>query len=62
MIPHQAAIGTPSVIRKPWNGPMKSSAKKTTATVPITIRTPSIMAATGRGTRTPAASSDRPDE
>ena len=24
-IPHHAAIGTPSVMRKPWNGPMKSS-------------------------------------
>jgi len=23
MIPHQAAIGTPSVIRKPWNWTMK---------------------------------------
>ena len=62
MIPHQAAIGTPSVIRKPWNWTKKSSAKKTTKTVPSTIRTPSIIAATGRGTRRPAASSESPDE
>ena len=30
MIPAHAASGTPRVIRKLWNGPMKSSAKKTT--------------------------------
>src|SRR4051794_28003595 len=62
MIPHQAAIGTPSVIRKPWNWKKNSSATKTTATVPMTMSAPSIVAATGRGTRRPAASSDRPDE
>jgi hypothetical protein len=49
-------------MRKPWKGPMKSSAKKTTATVPMTISAPSMVAATGRGTRRPAASSERPEE
>ena len=62
MTPHQAAIGTPSVIRKPWNWKKNSSAKKTTATVPITMSAPSIEAATGRGTRRPAASNERPEE
>ena len=28
-MPHQAVIGTPSVIRKPWKGPMKSLAIQT---------------------------------
>jgi hypothetical protein len=28
--PHHAAIGTPSVIRKPSNGPMNDDAKNTT--------------------------------
>ena len=41
---------------------MKLSAKKTTAIVPMTISVPSMVAATGRGTRSPAASSDSPDE
>jgi hypothetical protein len=30
MTPHQAAIGTPSVIRKPSNWPMKLCATNTT--------------------------------
>jgi hypothetical protein len=30
MIPAHAASGTPRVIRKLWNGPMKLSATKTT--------------------------------
>jgi hypothetical protein len=61
-MPHHAAIGTPRVMRKPWNWKKNSSATKTTNTVPATISAPSMDAATGRGTRRPAARSESPDE
>jgi len=48
MIPAQAASGTPRVMRKLWNGPMKLSAKKTTQIVPRVRMTPSTSAAAGR--------------
>jgi hypothetical protein len=41
---------------------MKLSAKKTTATAPMTMSVPSTDAATGRDRRTPAVSSESPDE
>ena len=62
MIPAHAASGTPRVIRKLWNGPRKSSAKKTTQIVPRVRITPSTNAAAGRGMRTPSESSVRPEE
>ena len=61
-IPHHTAIGTPSVIRNPWNGPMKLSAKKTMYTAPMIMMTPSMPAATGRGILRPALSRASPDE
>ena len=61
-MPHQAATGTPRVIRKPWNWTKKSpSARKTTQMVPSTMSTPSMLAAIGRGIRTPAESRARPE-
>src|SRR6202044_3938051 len=46
--PHQAEIGTPSVIRNPSNGPMKFDEKNTTEIVPTIISTPSNRAADQR--------------
>jgi hypothetical protein len=62
MIPHHAATGTPSVMRKPMNWYWKSPATNTTYTVPSTMIAPSMSAAVGRETRRPVASSARPDE
>jgi len=60
--PHHAEIGTPSVMRKPSNGPKKFEEKNTMYTDPTIISTPSTRAADHRGMRTPAASSVSPDE
>ena len=62
MMPAHAASGTPRVMRKLWNGPMKSSAKNTTKIVPRVRMTPSMSAAIGRGMRTPSESRVRPEE
>ena len=61
-MPAQEASGTPRVMRKLWNGPRKSVAKKTTKMVPAVRIAPSIAAADGRGMRMPRLSRVRPEE
>ena len=61
-MPAQAAIGTPRVIRKLWNGPMKEVAKNATQIVPAVRISPSTAAAAGRGIRIPRLISVSPEE
>ena len=58
----QTAIGTPRVIRNPWNGPMKFGANQTIYIVPNAIIVASIEAATCLFTGNPIETNVMPEE